>query len=107
MSPKPSNAAIAVEILRRVEIKIDQHIADDAKMFHEIRESLDGCDEYPGLRGRISHLENRMTDTDVSNLKTFKTQVKTIGSVLAGIVGFLGWDWLHNFFTITVIQGSK
>jgi hypothetical protein len=104
---RKASIATVVEILERLERKVDEHIIEDRSVFKDIRESLDGCDEYPGVRGRLDRLEKRLTDSDIDGLKMFRLQVKTLGTMLVGIIGFLGWDWLRNFFTITVIQNGK
>ena len=41
-----------------------KHMNEDHKMFTDIRESLDGCDEYPGVRGRLDRLEQSKTSRD-------------------------------------------
>ncbi len=107
MAAKLTDAALAVEILKRVEAKIDEHINNDSEMFRDIRASLDGDKDSPGLRGRINHLELRLTDSDIVNFKVFRARVNTIGGMLVGVVSFLGWDWIQNFFTVTIVKGGK
>ena len=36
------------------------HIDKDEANFKAIQESLDGCDEYPGVRGRLHALETTL-----------------------------------------------
>ena len=43
---------------------VTQHVKEDRAMFHDIRESLDGCDEYPGVRGRLDRLEQAKKSRD-------------------------------------------
>jgi hypothetical protein len=54
---RKANIATVVEILERLEHKVDEHLIEDRAVFKAIRESLDGCDEYPGVRGRLDRLE--------------------------------------------------
>lgn len=57
MPQRKASVAIAIEILERLERKVDEHIIDYRKVTEDLRESLDGCDEYPGVRGRLDRLE--------------------------------------------------
>lgn len=43
--------------LELIHADVKDHIRDDTAMFRKIQESLDGCDEYPGVRGRLDRLE--------------------------------------------------
>lgn len=39
--------------------ELKAHISEDRASFLQIRKSLDGRDEYPGIRGRLDRLEQR------------------------------------------------
>ena len=60
------------------------HIERDERMFTDLRESLDGCDEYPGVRGRLRDIEN-----------TVKLQ-KRIGWGMASTVGLFVAGWIKE-----------
>jgi hypothetical protein len=51
-------AVIASELTRLRE-SVTAHLEEDRRLFKEIRESLDGCDEYPGMRGRLFVIEEQ------------------------------------------------
>ena len=44
--------------------QVSDHMHEDSRMFKDIRESLDGCDEYPGVRGRLDRLEQSKKSRD-------------------------------------------
>ena len=63
---------------------LGSHIASDEEFQAEMREAMNGCDEYPGLRGRLDRVE-----------RTQKFQKWIGGSfLLGGIATF--WTWLKG-----------
>ena len=106
---KPNSYELLIQLHTKFDIlsrQVEDHMKDDKAMWNEIQESLDGCDEYPGVRGRLDRLEQRLSNADLEQMKTFKTQVKAIGSAFGVMLGFLGWEYVRNFFVVQVI-GAK
>ena len=66
--------------------QVTQHMQEDQKLFREIRESLDGCDEYPGVRGRLDRLEQSKKSRDKHFWAVYGVLIS--GSILALI------EWL-------------
>ena len=50
--------ALACQKIDTLASSIETHIEEDSKLFADIREALNGCDEYPGVRGRLQRLED-------------------------------------------------
>jgi hypothetical protein len=53
------NLAVIASELRTLNKTVSEHLSEDRKLFAEIREALDGCDEYPGVRGRLYVIEEQ------------------------------------------------
>ena len=61
---------------------LKEHVEKDSLMFKEIQQSLDGCDEYPGVRGRLDRLEQ--------SAKRLKWGITTaLGAVITGAISWL------------------
>lgn len=65
------------------------HAKSDENLFQDIRESLDGCDEYPGVRGRLDRLEQK----EKSRSKhVYVIYTSLVGLIFAVLGKFLfGW----------------
>jgi len=79
-----------VSSLEVIEHKIDSliktmedHCKKDEQFQTNIKETLDGCDEYPGVRGRLRDLEH----TTATIKKVFWTIVTPL------LAGFGGFAW--------------
>ena len=66
--------------------QVTKHMQEDQKLFSEIRESLDGCDEYPGVRGRLLILEQSKKSRD-------KHFWAIYGALISGLAA-LAFTWL-------------
>jgi hypothetical protein len=81
---------------------IEKHVETDNAMFKEIRESLDGDDEYPGVRGRLDRLE--LATKELPGLYLLKTKIHGVIIFLLFVLPFLGWDYIRRFFVVEVIK---
>ena len=66
--------------------QVTQHMQEDRALFKEIREALDGCDEYPGVRGRLDRLEQSSKARD-------KHFWAIYGALISGLAA-LAFTWL-------------
>lgn len=66
--------------------QVIKHMAEDAKLFADIKESLDGCDEYPGVRGRLDRLEQAKKTWDKHFWVLYTVMASAIVTVLVSFV---------------------
>jgi len=64
---------------------VDSHMQEATSTFKDIREALDGCDEYPGVRGRLLILEQ----TEKSRKRHFAYVWGGICALSASLVGVI------------------
>ena len=70
--------ATKVDALTKV---VEDHVVKDEEFQAEWREAINGCDEYPGIRGRLDRVEQ------TQRLQKWLSSAITV----AGLGGFFTW----------------
>jgi len=75
------NQAINTQKMDELSKDIKEHCQKDDDRFEHIQESLDGCNEDPGLRGRLDRIEQQMKG---NNLQGLQNRVEAVEQQLKG-----------------------